>query len=75
MANAMLEDFDFDFDFDFGPGVGAELAREAADASMILLVGQNCCWDESHFTNPIAPGSCKESARLDSCTMYQSPGR
>jgi DNA replication protein DnaC len=69
MANAMLEGFDFEF----GPGVGKELERAAADASMILLVGQTGA-GKSHFINSIAPGTCKESARLDSC-MYESPGR
>jgi hypothetical protein len=45
MANAMLEDFDFDFCF-WGRA-GSE--RQAGIASMILLVGQNCCWEESLY--------------------------
>ncbi len=62
MANAMLEDFDSEF----GPGVGKELEQAATEASMVLLVGQTGA-GKSHFINSIAPGSCKESARLGSC--------
>ena len=69
MANPMLEDFDSEF----GPGVGEELERAAAEASMVLVVGQTGA-GKSHFINSVAPGSCKESARLGSC-MYEYCGQ
>ncbi len=55
-----------DFLSEFGSEISQELADEAEDSSMILLLGETGA-GKSHFINTIAPGRCKESSRLESC--------
>jgi predicted GTPase len=56
------------YDFGLGEALSQEITAEAASTSMILIVGQTGA-GKSHFINMLAPGSCQESARLESCSL------
>jgi predicted GTPase len=58
------------YDFGLGEALSQEITAEAASTSMILIVGQTGA-GKSHFINMLAPGSCQESARLESCSLSQ----
>ncbi len=49
-----------------GESVSSQLKKEAEETSMILVIGETGA-GKSYFINTIAPGSCKTSARLESC--------
>jgi predicted GTPase len=55
-----------------GESMSKQLKNEAEAISMIVVVGETGA-GKSYFINAISPGSCKTSARLDSCRCIPQP--